>query len=123
MLSAAVLLLHSPPVQRDVAHIVTEHEEAVGKMLVMLFPSSVPHFPTSQHATTTEALHPVTLAKVIEAGLGQISGSHRRTRGPRRQGLKPSLLTLHVRGHWVGGLIHHLSSPQTILQVFFLLVV
>lgn len=118
MSSTAAFLLLCTPLEWDVAHIVPEDEEAVGKMFGMFSPRGVPCFPAAQHATTTEALHPVALPYVVEAGLGQISGSHRSSRGPRREGLKPGLLIPHVRDHWVGGFINHFSCPQTIFHVF-----
>jgi len=116
VLSAAAIF--RTPLEWDIAHIVTEDEEAVGEMFGMFRPGDVPRFPTSQHATAAEALHPVAHAEVVEAGLCQISGSHGSSRGPRREGLKPGLLTSHVRGHRVGELIDHLSCPQAILHVF-----
>lgn len=116
MSSTAALLLCTA-LERDVAHIVPQDEEAVGKMFGMFSPGSVPCFPATQHATTAETLHPVTLPKVVEASFGQILGSNRCSGWPRGEGLKPGLLSPHVRNHRVGGLINHLSCSQTILQV------
>lgn len=123
MLSAAALLHLHIPLVWDVAHIVPQDEEAVGVMFGMFSPGGVPCFPATQYATTVETLHPVALPHVEEAGLGQVSGSHGSSRGPRREGLKPGLLTPHVWGHRVGGLINHLSRSQTIFHVFCFFVV
>ena len=105
-LSTAPFLLYTP-LEWDVAHIVAKDEVAAGIMFGMLSPGSVLWFPATQHATTAETLHPVTLPQVEEAGLGQILGSHWCRRGPRREGLKPGLLAPHVGSHRVGGLINH----------------
>ncbi len=58
----AELLLFCTSLERDVAHIVPEDEEAVGKMVGMFPPGVVPCFPATQHATTAETLHLVSLS-------------------------------------------------------------
>lgn len=111
-IAAAILVLCTPQ-ERYIAHIVSKDEEAVGKMFRMFSPGSVPRFPAGQHATTAETLYPVALPQVVEASLSQIAGCYRCSRRPGRKGLKPGLLTPHVRDHGVRGLINHLSCSQT----------
>lgn len=122
LLSTATLLLYTP-LEWDVAHIVPKYEEAVWKMSGVLSPGGVPYFPATQYATTAKTLHLVALSPVVETSLGQISGSHRGSRRPRREGPKPGLLTPHMRHQRVGGLINHLSCSQAIFHVFCFFIV
>lgn len=119
---SAVLLLCVPH-ERDVAHVVAKDKEAVGIMSVVLSPGGVSCFPVAQHAGAAETLHPVRLPLVVEAGLGQSSGSDGSSGGPRGEGAEPGLFAPHVRNLRVGGLVDHLSCSQKKFHVLCFFVV
>ena len=108
----------------DIADIMAQDKEAVGEVPSVFAPRFVPRLPASQHASAAEALDPVSLPKIVQSSLGQLSWVNRGRRRPQTaEASDACILLAHVGSHGVRGLIHHLAGAQAELHGLGCLVV